>query len=240
MQSIELQNNVSDMARELRESWDNRLDFPPTEIPKRYLRGDLGVLLQCSTNDRSVSGGHFSLLIEHNFSGKFGHVTRDVEYDPCSRCDNREFAVFVEPVHIVDDSDGMTSSIVPSCVRLRVGDQLSDHSIPHSLYFSFVSGDCLFVRWPRLKHGKFDYIGKLAPSIVTRKVPNDVVKGRSQMVNNFSRENAESQWNDSVSVIVNRFLPTLVIWIGKNWVLPFFNEGVDLGFQVDDVLVGPF
>ena len=42
--------NPVDIARELCEAWDNGLDFPPTELPKRYLRGDLAIRIEGSAN----------------------------------------------------------------------------------------------------------------------------------------------------------------------------------------------
>lgn len=45
-------NNPFDVVGELRQSWDNRLDFPPTKLLKRHLR----VTSQCLLNSLMNSG----------------------------------------------------------------------------------------------------------------------------------------------------------------------------------------
>jgi hypothetical protein len=44
--SIELRDNVDDFVIKLHESWNDRLEFPPTKIGERYLRNKLTVALK--------------------------------------------------------------------------------------------------------------------------------------------------------------------------------------------------
>jgi len=59
------------------------------------------------------------------------------------------------------------------------------------------------------------------------------------MVDDFARQNAEAYRDALGSMIVNRFLPRLVIWMGNNWIVAALNESGSLGLQVDDVLISP-
>src|SRR2546423_1179796 len=96
--TCEQSDNPVHIARELRESWDNGLDFPPTELPKRYLRGDLAIRIEGSAKASDVVLGKIALTIEHqidaghSFSGNIESAHRD-----------DEFTMLVACVHIVDD-----------------------------------------------------------------------------------------------------------------------------------------
>ena len=59
------------------------------------------------------------------------------------------------------------------------------------------------------------------------------------MVDDFTGKYAEKQWDRLRLVIVKDFLPRLRTWIGNDWVLAALDEGVDLGIQIGDVLIGP-
>ena len=45
---LEQRDDLYDMVKELNQSWDDRLDCPPTELSERYLRGRLSVLIELS------------------------------------------------------------------------------------------------------------------------------------------------------------------------------------------------
>ena len=239
-ESSESTNDISHIVRELRQSWDNRLVLPLTKLPERYVRGDVGIVLDCVANRRAISLGKFSLAIQHDLSNKVISVGWDREDRYRTGIDNRELAMFVESIHVVDDANRLVRSIGPSTVRLQSGDQFYDAEICNSLYLSVVSARFVFTAWPKFKHGKFDDVFEIPPNDFTRKVPNDMVKDRPQVVDSLARKHAEAQRDDLVSVIGRRFLPKLVIWMGDGWILPLLDEGVDLGFEIDDILVGPF
>ena len=59
------------------------------------------------------------------------------------------------------------------------------------------------------------------------------------MVNDLATQHAEPDRNCKVSMIVDRFLPTLSIWIGNDWVFATTEKDTDLSLQIDDVLIGP-
>ena len=70
----ESHDNVSHVVRELRQSWDNRLVLPLTKLPERYVRGDLGIVLEGIADSRKVGRGIFSPLIQHDLSGKVAGI----------------------------------------------------------------------------------------------------------------------------------------------------------------------
>ena len=156
----EMVQNFADKVREISKSWDNRLDFPPTKISERYLSGDLAVRIEGSAQVGDISLGKIAITLEHDVH--IGHA-RNANVE-CSDGEN-QFAMFVGSVHIVDDPKRVT--VRPreqgglSVVRLQC---LYDTQggLRDALYFSFKTGDCVFVHGLAKKdrEAQYDFIGK--------------------------------------------------------------------------------
>jgi len=59
------------------------------------------------------------------------------------------------------------------------------------------------------------------------------------MMDHFARKNAIALRNNLASMVIDHFLPSLVIWMGNDWVLPILDEGSEFSIEVDNVFVGP-
>lgn len=237
---LESLNDTASEAVELLQRWNDRLVFPLTELPKRYLRGDLGIILQGVAKEARIGFREFSLLVQSDLFGKAMQGRRDGEVHQCGGIDDIQLPMLIESVHIVNDAQEMVSGVVPSVVRLQVADKTADFPVANSLYFSVISGNFSFTPWLRFANWKFDEPRAVATGILARELPDDVIENGPQVVNRFPGEHGEAQRDHLASMIVNRFLPELVIKLGENWVLAILNEGVDLSFQIQDVLIGPF
>ena len=79
----------------------------------------------------------------------------------------------------------------------------------------------------------------LVPVGVVGEVPDDVVKTRPQMMDDFSSEDAKAERNRSLEVIFNRLRDDLYVVIAENGVIARLKEPFDFGLKILDVLVGP-
>lgn len=232
---VELSNYASDVARELRQSWDDRLDYPPTKITERYLRGDLAVLIELSFE---VRGERFNCST--HVTNKLPRQIGVKALNQARSADDDQLAMLVGNVHVVDDQQRIEDGI-NSAVRLKFSDEFDSIGVPHSLYLSFVSGKFVFRSWPRLKNGKFDVaeVGRRAVGLIG-KLPDNMIQTGSKMVNDFSSENAESHRDSQRSVITQSLKDFLVIELRYDGVCAFLKEPVNLQLEIDDILVGPF
>jgi hypothetical protein len=235
--SSENVNDPFDFNEEFSKPLDHRIRWPFTELPERYTRGDFRLLLKCSA-EREVFGlGKFALTVELSLIPKITPAGRETDF--CAGIDDNQFSMLIEPIHVVDDEKKIIRNIGPGVVRLHLFDPLSDLSICDCLYFSFVSLNFLFLNRFLLKDRKLDEILSGDSRCAVGEVPNNMIETGPQMMDHFSRENAESRRDTLISVIRNGLLPNLVIWIGNDWVLATFNEDSNLGLKIDDILIGP-
>jgi len=146
--------------------------------------------------------------------------------------------VFIKDFHLVNDEKAMIRNVVPSVVRLQFLDQSKNVSILNSLYFSVVKFDFRFLFGLSLENRELDKPGRGSRSAVGE-MPNDMIQTGPQMMDNLSGENSETQRNNLIAVIISRFLESLVVRVGDDWVLPVLDKEIDLGLQIRDVLIGP-
>jgi hypothetical protein len=88
-------HNTYDAVKQLRQTWNDQLVWPLTELPERYLRGRPSVLLnlRCQCNEQVNNGqACVSQMRRNDFEGEF-HDTRRVADD--------ERMVFIGDVHFV-------------------------------------------------------------------------------------------------------------------------------------------
>lgn len=238
-ESTEKLDDVFRRLAQIRERWDNKLSFPLSKLGERYLRGDLSILLYCSSRDGEIGSREpFVLSICQNVgddvearAGRKGEVG--------ATCDNHQLPVFIKSVHVVDDAKGIVGSIRPSLVRLQSLNQGANAGIRNALYFSVVSAQFIFRRQLAEDRELKDVLVS-SPCGIAGKVPDEVVGTRPQVMDNLASQHTETFGEFQVSMIVNRFLPALVVCIGEDWVFADLKKSEDFLMEIEDVLVGPF
>jgi hypothetical protein len=231
-------NGIDSKVLQLRQRWDNKLTFPLSKLCERYLRTDLSIMLNCILSSGEFPHSqNFSLTISQHIGNDADRSSLGEREVGTTRDDNK-LSVLIESVHIVDDAQRIVTSAGPALVRLKIGNQFSDSRLINPLYLSLKSGQFVFARDVG-KNGKFKTGSVQLPSFGIGEQPNDVVETRSEVVNDFTRQNAEPQRDLQILMIVNRFLPALIVWLGEDWVLAFAEELQDFSVEIADVLVGP-
>ncbi len=151
----------------------------------------------------------------------------------------QKFPMFIDTIHFVNDGEQVITSVSSIVERLEIADHISDLRVGNALYVSLNTGEFVFRGRNGCDDGKCDVIG-FGSSLCTRKNPDEMVKTGAQVVNDLSDQNTKSQGDIETSVIVNCILPRLIVWLWDGGVFAIPKEPFDFGFQVDDVLVGPF
>ncbi len=233
-QLVERFDDLRDVVRKINQTWDDRLGFPPTKIPERYCRNDLGVALQlrCEISGQDVYD--ISALITHD-------SLADLSRNPLrsgSETEN-QFSVFIDNVHVLDDKQGRANR-VKGVVRLKHLNKRANPCILNSLYFSFVSGNALFIDWPRFQDGKFDLAWMRLANNGIRKIPHHVVKHGAQVVNDLAAKDGEARRNGHLFVVGDRLTSSLSVVLGDERVAALIKKPNDRKIEILDILVGPF
>jgi hypothetical protein len=208
--------------------WNDRLNFPPTKILERYLRNYLEIVVK----------------IIFNFGGKSTAVIIGIRPEACGNLDSHrtgtqdELSVLIDNVHIVNDPDRCIGSI-RSVVWLKVVNESKNVGIRNPLYFSFVSGKCIFLDRLITENRKLDLPKAVAPVLIARKLPDDMVETGTQVVDNFTDEDAESRRYGEILMVLNSLKESLIIVLGESWVSARLKKGIDFGIKIDDILIGP-
>ena len=211
---LERPANLCDIVREVRETWDNRITFPPAEIPERYMRGDLSILIELSFEFR----GKRSACSVQIFSKLVGERTGEINM--WNRAEQGQLSVFVLDVEVMHDPERIVNrvqSTFDSLIWLKFLDELSCSKILNTLYLSVVSRRFVFVQWPHLKNGEF-----VAPSVfpdpefLNSEFPDNMIQAGAEMVDNLPYENAEAERNLERLVVLNSLQQLLIAEIWEN------------------------
>jgi hypothetical protein len=233
-------DRIIDGIKQLHERWNNKLSVPVSELGERYLRSNLSVVLYCSLRDAQFSGGHrFSLTILKHIGDDF-QTGSGREREISATCDDHQFPVFIESVHVVDDTNQVVCGVGTSEVWLEAINESEDVGTRNALYFSLVSAQFVFRKRRLPKNRELKCFRVIAPRFRCGEVPNNVIQARPQVMDDLSTKHTESFGECQCSMVIERFLPSLSVWLGNNWVLAFSEESENLTMQVDDILVGPF
>lgn len=232
----EFPNGIVGSDPKLRKPLDYRIGPMLPKFPESYARGSL-IVLKCLAQHDLFRIGEFSLSIQTGLVSEFKHSGR--KFDLQSRINNGQFPMLIESVHIVDDEKRMIRSVGPSHVRLHVQNQTQNCSVRDSLYFSCVSLTFLMVPGLDIENGKLNPVWISGSRCSVGEMPHDVIQARTKMVESFTGKDSEPQWDRLVPVVRERFLPSLSIWLGDNWILATLDKKLELGLQIDDVLIGP-
>jgi len=73
-----------------------------------------------------------------------------------------------------------------------------------------------------------------------RKLPSDVIQDGSEVMDDFPSENAESEGNAPLAMVIDGLLENLFIFMGDGGVVAIIEKDEALGVQIQDVLIGPF
>jgi hypothetical protein len=130
-------DNSLGFDKEIGETLNHRIRWPFTELPKRYTRGDFGILLKRSGKGYMFDLGEFALAIEFCLFPEIHPSGRKTDFG--AGVNNNQFPMLIKSIHVMDDEQKVIRNIGPSMVRLHVFDQLSDSSVRDCLYFSVVS-----------------------------------------------------------------------------------------------------
>lgn len=233
--TLELPNNDLGIADKLSKAWNNRLEFPPRELPKRYMGGYLAIHLHGSLvlNERSWA---FCLVVLHE-----GPHSLRPELSSQNAIEQCEFPMLIESVHLVDDKKRTVLRVgAKGTVWLKSLDECLGIGVRDSLYLSLISGKFIFTNRLNIKNRELDSVGMVKPIGAARQLPHQMIQARPEMVHNLSCQNAKPEWDRSVKMVISDYLKHLVILIWDDGILAVVEKGIDLPIEITDTLVGPF
>ena len=168
-QNLEFLDAHDSVVEKLRQSLNNRLDFPPTKIPERYtrLQGTVALKLICD-----LGGIKFRMLPLISFDDGL-HLGR--EKSSAGPNTNNKFLVLINNIEVVDDTQRVVKRI-GGVIRLKSFDQATCVGVCNSLYFSFKSFNVSFLDGPFLKDR--EVYGHVVLLGTGRETPNDMVEAR--------------------------------------------------------------
>jgi len=214
--------------------------FSTPKLPERYIRGDLVILLDLSTDDCQLGASQrLTLRITsgepNNFSGSSSgenNVGRTTDHQ-------QKFPMFIDAIHFVNDGEDVIIRVDSVVERLEIADHVSHLRVRDPLYVSLKTGQFI-VRGRNGCNNRKGDISRFSPRLCARKNPNEVVEARPQVMNDLADQDTESHGNGESLMILNRILPRLVVWVWDGGVFAVPKEPLDLPFKVEDTLIGPF
>ncbi len=153
--------------------------------------------------------------------------------------------MFVFVIKLLKDGKWVIRRI-HSLVRLEFFNEIESGNrsiVQNSLYLSVVTGDFVFVAGSKRIDGenrKANPPGVLVPVLSIGEHPRDVFQRGTEMMNDLSSDNAESERNRVFGVELSKFLSRLLLIVTETTFGAFTEKGDDLGIQIDDALFGPF
>ena len=231
-ESLELTDHDNNGVGKLLKAWDNRIVFPLSKLPERYLRKRLSVHLH---GRLEIAQGCFGFCLEIIHERTERHRAGLNKY-PWK--DDHKLPMFIKFVHLMDNRKGIIER-VGSLVRLK---PLNNCLNPagESLYFSVVSGKFIFANRFLVENRKPNSRGIGTPLGLARQSPRNMIQTRSQVVDDLSAENVESEWDGPIQVVVNNLLPHFAVLMRDDGVEALVEKDVDLPIEITDTLIGPF
>ena len=231
----ELRDYPRDVVAKFNQSWNDRLNWPPTKISERYLRNKLAIALKLKCNLR---GSQFGMCAFIAFNKGF---VLSRQLSSAARKAHHQFSVLIDNVEVMKDRQKIVSR-VGGLVWLEFQNQLACLGLGDSLYFSIKTGDTIFI--DRLfiadrKHNAFTF-GRVFPVTPERKVPSDMIETRTKVVNNFPGKHRKSWWDTTLLMVMDCLKRNLSLVLWNNGVSATLDKQAKLPVKIADVLVGPF
>jgi len=239
--SSEALDNIAREAEQLRKKWSNRLRLPFDRLSERYLRGDLSIHIHGRTK-------RDKLPLCFVFSHESAYAA---ELEPNGGDEYAQFPVFVRNVHIVNQPKGIAER-VGSMIRLKALDSCENGRARNPFHFSIVTLQPVFLGTGIYFDGvdgvdrEFDSDAMLLSKTGVGQFPNEMIQGRSKMVDNLSCEDAKTQGRITICMIP-KYLEGFEVAIGERWVSAHHfdsrqgrEQNSNFGFEITDCLLGPF
>lgn len=252
--------------RQLVKKWDDRLTLDNLRIAERYLKGEVEFLIHLQVravgpsdsrhfcvvvknwNADSLSEGHCAVdfrihapldlgdQVAHGRMPELQQIWRERRSKTEAKIldgegDNRQEAVLVEVVKLVE----FPEAIVPALVRLgRVDETYRGRA--HSLYLSRRAG---FVFGETLANGEVSPVATGLP-VCLNQLPRQVVEAASQLVSGFADDQGDVLGQRVSDLDAKDALSGLRVLLTQKSVWVGFAEGQNPGFEITDVVFGPF
>jgi hypothetical protein len=184
-ENLEILNDLDRVVEQLRQSWNDRLDFPPTKIPERYIGHQGAVVLEVVCDLGGIKFGMLPFIALNDAL----HLGRKESRSSASTDD--KFLMFIRNVEVVDDRQGIVKR-VGGVIGLKSFNKAKNIRVCDSCYFSFKTLAPVMIGRTFIKDWKLDF-----PNVFYRldgEVPHNVVKAGSQVMDDFPSEHAESRW----------------------------------------------
>lgn len=229
--SLESSDRLDRIVEQIKQSWNDRLESPPTKTLERYARHRRAIALKEVCDFGWIKFGVCPLITFDGFLHSPGENPRS------STTAEDKFSVFIDDVEPVDDKEGVIRRI-GGVVRLKSFDHVDDIGVFDPLYFSFKSLNVFSLA--RL----FIEYWKLNPFIFVRgsdgEMPNDMVEAGAKVMNDLSSEHVKSLGDSELSVILDCLQKQLAVVLWHNGVIAFLKESGDFRLEIEDVLFGPY
>jgi hypothetical protein len=243
-------------VREFGEKWNNRLTLDNLRLAERYLKVEIEILVhllagretskpnhfcaimcnEISRTGRNRANGRFDVFSAHEFTSSLNDVDIGVSVSKAPSTQtigrNEQEAMFVDVVKLLEYSE----QFVPTLIRLDSFDSVY-RARRDAIYYSSASGVL------ELGAGICKRESGLASGeerICNDKLPSQMVKGASQVLNRFSGDQRELNRNLAINLNSIDEYSGLRVGIAQNFVWVDFFEGTNPGVQITDVLFGPF
>jgi len=221
---------ISDRVQKMRERWNNRLTFPPTDLGERYVRGELQLWLRC------CHGVHpFPLFVKaaDDERSKFG---RERSSQIPETNDQNQRVMFVFAVKLIEDEKWIVHR-VRSVVGLEPFDEVTCGGRIDPLYLSTVTGDFVFGSGLLSTDGEGDRSLVASPICIAGEHPDQVIEHRPQMVRDLACHDSKTRRDYLMGV--DQLLRHLLPVVTASTFAAFLEKGCDLDIQITDTLVGP-